>query len=210
MGWKWNLGFMNYNDEWKANRRVLQRFFGMSVSSQQVLIQRTNNRIMLQALLEDPLKFEDHIRRSAAANVLTIAYGIDIARHDDPLIALADEASHSIIAAGLPGSFAVDWAPFRTYLRHWERAFADRLAVKHVPEWAPGAGFQRIAREGHVLSTGMKDTPYAASKKAIVSYFSILLGVDITISLSSKAVPLLRSCKTCSVRTTTANLSRRI
>ncbi|KZV90273.1 cytochrome P450 [Exidia glandulosa HHB12029] len=151
MGWSWNIGFMDYGPVWKAHRRVLQRYFGNSISSQHTSLLRKNTRLFLSDVLAVPSKFEDYIRRAAAANVLTMAYGIDIARHGDPLVVLADKASNSIIAAGLPGSFAVDWFPF----------------LKHVPEWFPGAGFQRIARESRALSSGMKETPYTVAKEAV-------------------------------------------
>ena len=105
---------MAYGDKWRAHRRVLQRYFGTSSSPQHVAIQRKNNRIFLHALLTEPARLEEHIRRSAAANVLTMSYGINIAVRDDPLIALAEEAEHSIISSGLPGSFAVDMFPIRT------------------------------------------------------------------------------------------------
>ncbi|EJD50383.1 cytochrome P450 [Auricularia subglabra TFB-10046 SS5] len=153
MGWSWNIGFMNYDNAWRAHRRVLQRYFGTSSSPRHLAIIRKNNRIFLDALLIEPTKYQDHIQRSAAANVLTMAYGIDIAVHNDPLIALAEEAEHSIIASGLPGSFAVDVFPI----------------LKHYPQWAPGGNFQRIARAVRPLAVAMKEAPYAAAKDAIKS-----------------------------------------
>ena len=41
--------------------------------------------------------------------------------------------------------------------------------VKHVPEWVPGAGFQRFAREGSKMSFAMKMKPYDFVKERIVS-----------------------------------------
>src|SRR6188768_2680270 len=40
---------------------------------------------------------------------LTMAYGIPIREHDDPYLALAKEAIHTIAAAVVPGAFLVDF-----------------------------------------------------------------------------------------------------
>ena len=46
--------------------------------------------------------------------------------------------------------------------------FAD-LAVKYIPEWFPGATFQKKARQWRVSVTGMMEKPYEAAKSIYVS-----------------------------------------
>jgi hypothetical protein len=40
--------------------------------------------------------------------------------------------------------------------------------VKYVPEWFPGAGFQKVAKELHRMSIMVKEVPYQYVKEAIV------------------------------------------
>lgn len=47
---------------------------------------------------------------------MDIAYGIEVLPHNDPFIDTAEKAAASINAAGKPGSFLVDFMPFRTCL----------------------------------------------------------------------------------------------
>jgi hypothetical protein len=41
--------------------------------------------------------------------------------------------------------------------------------VKHVPEWMPGAGFKRKAKEWRKLSQAMINVPYEMVKEKFVS-----------------------------------------
>lgn len=57
------------------------------------------------------------------ATILTIAYGIKISSTDDPLIALAEAANHSVSqAAVLPITSLMDIFP----------------VLKYIPKWFPG------------------------------------------------------------------------
>ena len=44
------------------------------------------------------------------------------------------------------------------------------LVVKYVPEWVPGAGFQRQAREWKALMDQVNDVPYHFVKNQMVSH----------------------------------------
>jgi hypothetical protein len=43
------------------------------------------------------------------------------------------------------------------------------LSVKHVPEWFPGAGFKRQAREWRAVADAMLNEPFELTKKAMVT-----------------------------------------
>lgn len=88
----------------------------------------------------------------AGETVLSMAYGLEVQEKDDPKVINAEAAVHSLVAAAVPGTFLVDALPL----------------LKHVPEWLPGASFQRKAREWRVLARRMVESPYAAAKKALV------------------------------------------
>ncbi|KAJ4493679.1 cytochrome P450 [Lentinula edodes] len=88
----------------------------------------------------------------AASTILGIAYGIDVQEDNDPYV---DAAERALVSLGLgiaPGVFLVESIP----------------ALKYIPEWFPGAGFKRKAREWARYSTIMRELPYAAAKKEIL------------------------------------------
>lgn len=92
----------------------------------------------------------------AGETILSVAYGLDIKPKDDPYIQTAERGVHPLVAAAVPGAFLVDMLPI----------------LKYVPEWMPGAGFQKKAREWARLAMTMVDMPYEACKERIVCSFS--------------------------------------
>ena len=48
----------------------------------------------------------------------------------------------------------------------------DNILVKHVPEWFPGAGFKKKAREWRKLSEAMINEPYEMVKEKVVRILS--------------------------------------
>jgi len=82
-------------------------------------------------------------------NILSVAYGIDIADRDDEHIAVAEKAMEAFSEGFNPGTFWVDFLPI----------------LKHVPAWMPGAGFQRKAAEWKVSTTAMKELTWAHASK---------------------------------------------
>jgi hypothetical protein len=93
---------------------------------------------------------------------MSIAYGIDIQPKDDPYVKAAEQGVHPLAAAAVPGAFLVDMLP----------------ALKYVPEWVPGAGFQKMAKEWGKLAITMIDMPFEASKKRIVRALFIIFGLS--------------------------------
>ncbi|KAJ7909756.1 hypothetical protein B0H13DRAFT_1539043, partial [Mycena leptocephala] len=82
---------------------------------------------------------------------LGIAYGINVFPVDDPYITLSDQAIQLISAAAVPGRFFVDSIPI----------------LKYIPEWMPGAGFQKTAREGRALARDLLERPFAETKRQL-------------------------------------------
>ncbi|KZO94968.1 cytochrome P450 [Calocera viscosa TUFC12733] len=84
----------------------------------------------LRKLLHSPTEFSKHFDANAASSIMRISYGYELEQEDDPLLRMANRAMESFNAACYPGRWIVDTLPF----------------LKHVPEWVPGAGFQKTAR----------------------------------------------------------------
>ncbi|KAG6855532.1 hypothetical protein H0H87_001515, partial [Tephrocybe sp. NHM501043] len=88
---------------------------------------------------------------NAASVIMNVTYGIHIAPKNDRYITIAEKALGGMAEAANPGAFLVDLIPF----------------LKHVPEWVPGAGFQRKAREWKAAVYEMRDAPFETALRAI-------------------------------------------
>ena len=84
--------------------------------------------------------------------IMLIAYGLPVGPIDDPYLKTAERALQQLSLAAVPGKYPVDSLP----------------SLKYLPEWMPGAGFQKMAREGRVLAREMIGEPYEVAKKSIV------------------------------------------
>ncbi|KAI0260713.1 cytochrome P450 [Gloeopeniophorella convolvens] len=138
MGWDWTFALMRYGPRWKEHRRVFHGHFNHSVAEHQE-IQLDISRELLSLLLKSPGKYLEHMRH----------YGHTVIDNNDPYVRLVDEASKSTSEAAVPGAFLVDLFP----------------SLKHVPEWMPGAGFKKKAREWRKLSEAMINVPYDMVKE---------------------------------------------
>ncbi|KAJ6620363.1 cytochrome P450 [Mycena sp. CBHHK59/15] len=141
MGWDFALG-----DHWRAHRRLFHETFN-AVATQSF---RPKVRAASHELLRHFCKSRIVM---AARIIMSAAYGIDVLPADDPYVSLAEEAVEGLVTAVVPGRFLVDSMPL----------------LKYVPEWFPGAGFQRKASEWRRLARSMLEKPYAEAKRNIAA-----------------------------------------
>ena len=122
--------------------------FGIYQGSKLVLL--SNRFFDLGTSLFTPLS----IISAVGGITLSISYGIDIKQTDDPFIDLAEKAMHTASQVTIPGALLVDMIPI----------------LKYVPEFVPGAGFQKRARIWRKLQEDFRSRPYLASIEAMVFY----------------------------------------
>ncbi|KAJ7020856.1 cytochrome P450 [Mycena alexandri] len=155
VGFHWHLAFMRYGPRrcliiFTEHRKVFMQQFQPS----QVLLHRPAElraaRFLLRQLLDSPAKYERHLRHMAGMIILSTVYGIDIQPEDDPHIDISERALHAMACTGNRGSFLVDSLPF----------------LKYVPEFLPGAGFKRQAREWYKVVDAMPHVPYNFVKES--------------------------------------------
>ncbi|KAJ7032376.1 cytochrome P450 [Mycena alexandri] len=151
MGWENTLFFQPYGSPWLAGRRLMHEQFQSSAATRFHPQQIIASHHLLSRLLESPQDFSDHIRHAAGSLSMSIAYGIETLRAQDPLIETAAASLAAVVVAANPGSFLVDVLPF----------------LKHVPAWVPGAGFQRKARQWKQETAKMVNIPFQITKQAL-------------------------------------------
>ncbi|KAI0647812.1 CyP450 monooxygenase [Trametes meyenii] len=151
IGWEWDFGFMPYGQVWRQHRRLFWQHFHPGVVAKYHSIQREASGKFLQRLLTSPARLEDHIRYTFASSVLKAVYGIDVAEHGDKIIDTVEMAMEGVALGMTPGAFLVEYLPF----------------LRYVPQWVPGAGFQKKLTKWRDASHTMVDLPFEEAKSTM-------------------------------------------
>ncbi|THV04288.1 cytochrome P450 [Dendrothele bispora CBS 962.96] len=166
MGWKYSMGFIRYGQRWRSIRRLSHQLLGtpskVKVFHGQVEVETHK---FLKRVLGEPERLKDHLRKTAGAIILRMSYGYEVQEGPDPLVDLANRATEQASQALVPGRFLVNFVP----------------ALLHIPEWFPGAGFKKIAKEWGASLNDTVERPYKfvrdqiAAGTAEVSFVSKLV-----------------------------------
>ncbi|KAG1729789.1 cytochrome P450 [Suillus lakei] len=145
VGWKHLLPLLAYGDRFRQSRK----YFHRSIGSSDALgiydpVQEIETHRFLKRVLTEPDQLQEHIRHTAGALILRISYGYEVKENNDPFVDLAKIALDNFSLTTTPGAFMVDSIPF----------------LAKIPEWFPGAGFKRLAREWREIADEMADAPY--------------------------------------------------
>ncbi|KAF8996018.1 cytochrome P450 [Cyathus striatus] len=150
MGWDWSFGHMRYGDRWKIHRRMFHHQFQPAVAPVYWPTQTMEAHELLRRLLHTPNDLVEHLRHNAASLIMSVIYGITVAPESDKYLSIAEKALEGMAEAAKPGNFLVDIIPI----------------LKYVPEWIPGAGFQKKAREWRHAVHEMRDAPFEYVRNA--------------------------------------------
>ncbi|KAJ7215314.1 cytochrome P450 [Mycena haematopus] len=156
---------ISYNERFKMYRKLMHRSFNPSAAKMYWDIQEREARILIDNIVSSPEKLVGHLRRNAASVIMRIAYGYPVTRNDDHFVVVAEEHLRIGSLAFAPGKWLVDSLPFLQYL----------------PEWFPGAGFKRQAREWREQMYSQALEPHTwvkqqmAAGTAVPSFTSALL-----------------------------------
>ena len=157
-----------YGDVWRASRRMFTKYFNPSNPSINQPRETVYVRRFLGQLLRDPSDFLQHVRTYVpvyyisshlssfffcislvGSTSISMTYSINVQTYNDPHIKIVEEAMEAISELLIPGAFLVDIIPI----------------LKYVPEWFPGAKFQRKAAMMRRHAVKMVNTMFAATEK---------------------------------------------
>lgn len=133
---------------------------------------------------------------------MTVLYGENDGPVRDSYIKLADKALHGLVEAGNVGKFLVDFLPicmhpFMFLLTSGsERRVIVRVLVKYVPEWFPGADFQRKARVWRQMARDMIEVPFGDVKKCHVSAQSFDSAMSLILTMQAEGTASTSVTKT--------------
>lgn len=112
------MAFSGDTDVFKQHRKNIAKIAGTTAS--RALFERVQEEEtvhFLSKVVDSPERLFDHIKQEAAAVILKITYGYTVDAHgDDPLADLAGKTMEEFGEAAMPGKWAVDILPLRTYL----------------------------------------------------------------------------------------------
>ncbi|KAG1723174.1 cytochrome P450, partial [Suillus paluster] len=132
VGLKHILTLLPYGDHFRQSRKYFHRVIGSRAALDVYNpIEEVETHRFLKRVLAKPDQLQAHVRHTAGAIILRISHGYEVKENNDPFIDLADRAVDRFSRSTAPGAFMVDIVP----------------SLAKVPEWFPGAGFKRIARE---------------------------------------------------------------
>ncbi|KAG2356986.1 cytochrome P450 [Suillus spraguei] len=167
IGWKNVMPLLPYGDHLRSQRKNFHHVIGtraaVGLYSQ---VEEVETHRFLKRVFAKPDQIGAHVRRTAAAVILRISHGYEVKENNDPIVELVNHAMDQWSRVSAPGAFLADVVPF----------------LVKVPEWFPGAGFKRLAREWHDTLEEMVSAPYKfvvdqmAAGIAPESFTSKLLG----------------------------------
>ncbi|TFK41783.1 cytochrome P450 [Crucibulum laeve] len=172
MGWEWLMSMAHYGELWKTQRRLFQQQFHPSNTAvyEDTVIEYV--REFLSDVLDTPQNAITLSKRIPGGVALSLAYGFKVKRNDDPFVKLVEDALEPASLAAIPGAFLVDVFPF----------------LKYVPEFVPGAGFKRKAKEWRQGMVAFKEGSFNEARSRLA------LG-NTRSSLTSRCLQLLDTTK---------------
>ncbi|KAJ4358754.1 uncharacterized protein N0V89_003338 [Didymosphaeria variabile] len=175
IGWNNTLAFSGYTDTFKLHRKNIAKVAGSTVSlSVFDRVQEEEAVHFLLNVLSSPENLFSHIKKEAGAVILKITYGYTAEAHGkDPLVDMAVKTMHEFADSTVPGKWAVDIMPFCEYMylreqRMLMQAITDDSfckIVQYAPDWFPGAGFKRTARQMAAQLHQTTEQPYQFVKQ---------------------------------------------
>ncbi|KAI0260107.1 cytochrome P450 [Gloeopeniophorella convolvens] len=145
VGWKDVLVLLKYTDKFKSCRRMFQSVIGTraSVDKFRDTLEQESSE-MVRRVLDEPDNFVGPVRKAVGVTILRITHGYKPKSENDELVRIADEATDQLNILLSPGLFAVDTLPI----------------LRYIPEWFPGGGFHKIAREWRHTLFDLTDKSY--------------------------------------------------
>ncbi|ESK93754.1 cytochrome p450 [Moniliophthora roreri MCA 2997] len=154
VGWKNTLVLLPYGDRFRRYRKLFHGLIGSHATMKQYHpASELETKKFLRRVLKTPSELQSHIRKTTGTVILRISHGYEVKESDDPFIQLADLATEQFSLATSPGQFLVDVVP----------------ALRHLPDWFPGAGFKRTAKVWASTLLDMVEQPHNFVKQQIAA-----------------------------------------
>ncbi|CAE6474941.1 unnamed protein product [Rhizoctonia solani] len=159
MNWSKNASIIPPNDIWRFYRRIMNNWLNARAVTQFSVLQERRTRSLLRELLRgmnhaQPFEFvKDAFFFAMGSSMLQLAYGYKPQNTEDQFFQEAQLAFHNIFLATTQTNFYVNAFP----------------ALSYFPDWFPGTGWKRTAREWGVQQEKAKTELYEWLKAQVPS-----------------------------------------
>ncbi|KAF9237425.1 cytochrome P450 [Melanogaster broomeanus] len=145
VGWGDATLFQQYGERFRQHRKFFHRQLGSRSSLTTCYpVEEEETRRFLCNVLSSPDDLAAHVHRSVGAIILKLSHGYSVKDGDDPIAEMADKAMRNFSLVSTPGGFLVDVIP----------------VLRYLPEWFPGAGFQKDAKRWRKLVADTAAMPH--------------------------------------------------
>ncbi|CAE6411293.1 unnamed protein product [Rhizoctonia solani] len=150
MNWSKLPSIVRYGDLWRNYRRIMNNWLSVRAVSQFNDLQERQARLLLQRLLSatDHAEPFEHVKNefffAMASSMFELAYGYKLQGPQDKFYKEAQLAAHNGFLAGMQTNFLVNTFPVMSY----------------IPDWFPGTGWKRTAKEWRLQQEKAKTEPY--------------------------------------------------
>ncbi|RXW19449.1 hypothetical protein EST38_g6401 [Candolleomyces aberdarensis] len=148
MNLNWSFGLMPYGSMWRQHNRTFHKYFSNSAVQQYYPIMYEETKAFLRRVNSQPNDIFEDMTLLFGAALMRVAYGIDDDRKNKVLVDNGATLVSRFSDAVIPGRFLVSSIP----------------ALRHVPSWFPGAGFQKIFEELAHISFKALYPPFEEAK----------------------------------------------
>ena len=110
---EWSMVFKSYTLPWKRHRRLFTRYLNHGGTRSFVDQQVSATHSLLRSLLHDPTELKGHLKHAAANFILDITYGYKVQPVNDPFVELAERTTYLVNQGVSPGTYLVNFFPWR-------------------------------------------------------------------------------------------------
>ncbi|CAE6477703.1 unnamed protein product [Rhizoctonia solani] len=157
MNWSKLPSIVRYGDLWRNYRRIMNNWLNVRAVSQFNDLQERQARLLLQRLLSatDHAEPFEHVKNefffAMASSMFELAYGYKLQGPQDEFYKEAQLAAHHGFLAAVQTNFFVNTFPVMSY----------------IPDWFPGTGWKRTAKEWRLQQEKAKTEPYEWMKAQV-------------------------------------------
>ncbi|KAJ3533125.1 hypothetical protein NMY22_g7461 [Coprinellus aureogranulatus] len=154
-GFGWSFAIMQYGQAWRDHRRAFHQHFNQTAVPKYHPIMYEETSAFLRKLRDVPSgkQWAHHLHLFFGTIIMRATYGFEDIGKNAALIDIAEGLIQRVGAVTVPGKYLVGTFPF----------------LRHIPEWVPGAGFQREFRELKELNKEVVDTPFDDAKEKMAN-----------------------------------------
>ncbi|OCH91989.1 cytochrome P450 [Obba rivulosa] len=147
MGLNRYLTFCDYNDEWRAQRKLAHTALSPTAVKGYHVMQEDSAAIFARDLLRAPENFNPLMRLTSSKIILAITYGIPMDTPEDKYITQIEELAKVGVKAVMPGTYLVDLLPILKYAPSWVPFQREAKWAWDMTELAIARPFEYVKRE---------------------------------------------------------------